>query len=133
MRIGELAQQAETSTKAIRYYEQIGVMPEPDRTASGYRDYTDEATDRLSFIHSAQKAGLTLSEIRGVIDVRASGDTPCEHVIDLIDTKLEDLDTRIAALQHTKHELTRLRSRSTQLDPNQCQPGTVCQIIYPNS
>ena len=51
---------------AIRYYEQIGVMPEPDRTASGYRDYDEEATDRLNFIHSAQKAGLTLSAPRAL-------------------------------------------------------------------
>ena len=130
MRIGQLATKANTSTKTIRYYEQIGVMPEAERTPTGYRDYTDDAKERLQFIGSAQRAGLTLTEIRGIIDVRADGDTPCEHVLDLIDDKLASIDARMAALEQTRTELTGMKSRSADLDPQQCEPGSVCQIIY---
>jgi DNA-binding transcriptional MerR regulator len=90
----------------------------------------DDAKERLQFIRSAQRAGLTLTEIRGIIDVRADGDTPCEHVLDLIDDKLASIDARMAALEQTRTELTRLKSRSADLDPQECEPGSVCQIIY---
>ena len=129
MRIGELANTADTSTKTIRYYEQLGILPEPPRTPSGYRDYNEDAIDRLSFIRSAQRAGLTLAEIRGIIDVRNEGDTPCEHVIDLIDNKLATIDERMAALERTRDELNRLKSRSETLNPRNCEPGSVCHII----
>lgn len=129
MRIGELANTAGTSTKTIRYYEQVGILPEPPRTPSGYRDYNENAIDRLSFIRSAQRAGLTLAEIRGIIDVRNEGDIPCEHVIDLIDNKLATIDERMAALERTRDELNRLKSRSETLNPRNCELGSVCHII----
>jgi len=129
MRIGELAHAADTSTKTIRYYEQVGIIPEPSRTQSGYRDYDDNATDRLGFIKSAQRAGLTLAEIRGIIDVRTEGEVPCEHVIELIDSKLAGIDERMEALERTREELNRLKTRSTTLNPKNCEPGAVCHII----
>ena len=129
MRIGELAQSVDTSTKTIRYYEHVGILPEPTRTQSGYRDYGDDARDRLSFIQSAQRAGLTLAEIRGIIDVRTEGDIPCEHVAELIDKKLASIDERMAALERTRAELNQMRSRSKSLNPSNCEPGAVCHII----
>jgi DNA-binding transcriptional MerR regulator len=109
MRIGQLADAAETSTKTIRHYESVGILPEPPRTQSGYRDYDDDARDRLSFIQSAQEAGLTLAEIRGIIDVRNEGGSPCEHVDDLIDKKLASIEVRMTALERTRDELNRLK------------------------
>jgi DNA-binding transcriptional MerR regulator len=53
------------TTKALRYYERVGLLPEPDRIDSGYRDYGDTVFDRLRFIRAAQAVGLTLGEIRG--------------------------------------------------------------------
>ena len=55
------------TTKALRYYERVGLLPEPDRTDSGYRDYGHTVFDRLRFIRAAQAVGLTLGEIRGII------------------------------------------------------------------
>jgi MerR family transcriptional regulator, copper efflux regulator len=72
MRIGELAEQAGISTKAIRYYEQVGILTPPARTPSGYRSYDDTALGRLSFVRAAQAVGLTLGEIRQVIAFRGS-------------------------------------------------------------
>jgi MerR family copper efflux transcriptional regulator len=73
MRIGEVADAAGLSTKALRYYEQAGLIDEPARTPSGYRDYDAGVLDRLRFIRSAQAAGLTLGEIKGVIAFRERG------------------------------------------------------------
>lgn len=59
MRIGEVADKAGVTTKGLRYYERVGLLGEPARTASGYRDYSDAVLDRLGFIRASQAAGLT--------------------------------------------------------------------------
>jgi MerR family transcriptional regulator, copper efflux regulator len=76
MRIGELAEQAGISTKAIRYYEQIGILTPPARTASGYRSYDQVALGRLGSVRAAQAVGLTLGEIRQIIAFRDNGQAP---------------------------------------------------------
>src|SRR5439155_15385825 len=73
MLIGEVADRSGVSTKAIRYYEDIGLLPPPERTASGYRDYAASVVDRLAFIRAAQAVGLSLGEIRGVVALRDEG------------------------------------------------------------
>ena len=77
MRIGELAAQAGIATKAIRYYEQIGILTPPARTPSGYRSYDQTALGRLGFVRAAQALGLTLGEIRQIIAFRYDGAAPC--------------------------------------------------------
>jgi DNA-binding transcriptional MerR regulator len=67
MRIGELAEASGTTTKALRFYEEAGLLPSPDRTGAGYRDYPPEIINRLAFIHRSQSAGLTLAQIREIL------------------------------------------------------------------
>jgi len=85
MRIGELAERSGLTAKTLRSYEQAGVLPEPDRQRSGYRDYNENAASWLAFVKAAQGAGLTLSEIRQVIAVREQEGAPCGHVVALLD------------------------------------------------
>src|SRR5216683_3246519 len=61
MRIGEIGERAGLSTKALRYYERVGLIEEPTRTASGYRDYDQSVLDRLRFIRSARAAGRAVT------------------------------------------------------------------------
>ena len=129
MRIGELAGRAGLTTKALRYYEQAGVLPGPARTASGYRDYDDTALARLRFVRAAQAAGLTLAEIRTVIAVREDQGAPCEHVTALLDRHAAALDERIAELGATRAEVRRLRDRAATLDPATCRADGVCHVI----
>jgi MerR family transcriptional regulator, copper efflux regulator len=129
MRIGELAEQAGTSTKAIRYYEQVGILTPPARTPSGYRSYDDTALGRLSFVRAAQAVGLTLGEIRQVIAFRDDGQAPCAHVSELLQRHAADLEVRIRELQQLRGELRQLAERATTLDPEQCPPERVCHII----
>lgn len=129
MRIGELAQRAGVSTKALRFYEQAGVLPRAARTASGYRDYDDAALARLRFVRAAQAAGLTLAEIRTVIVVREDAGPPCEHVIAVLDQHAAALDERIAELRVARTEVRRLRDRAANLDPAACAEDGVCHVI----
>lgn len=129
MRIGELAQRAGLSTKALRFYEHAGVLPAPARTASGYRDYDATALARLRFVQAAQAAGLTLAEIRTVIVVREDEGPPCEHVTAVLDRHAATLDERIAELQTTRAEVGRLRERAMALDPAACGEDGVCHVI----
>src|SRR5262249_56855262 len=79
MLIGELAASAGLSAKAIRFYEEAGLMPAPPRTPGGYRDYPPGAAGRLAFIRQAQAAGFSLAEIRGILRVRDGGHAPRWH------------------------------------------------------
>ena len=129
MRIGELAEQAGITTKAIRYYEQLGILPPPARTPSGYRSYDQAAMGRLGFVRAAQAVGLTLGEIRQIIAFRDHGQAPCAHVTDLLGRRAADLDARIHQLQQLRRELRQLAERAATLDPDHCPPEQVCHII----
>jgi MerR family copper efflux transcriptional regulator len=132
MKIGKLASSTGVTTKTIRYYEQIGVLSDPPRTETGYRNYDSTSTERLGFVKAAQRAGLTLTEIRSVLDIHDRGDVPCGHVSALIDAKLHEIDERLQALQRTQQELRQLRNRAGSLNPADCTPDSICHIIEPN-
>jgi DNA-binding transcriptional MerR regulator len=129
MRIGELAALSGVPTKTIRYYESIGLLAPPGRTAAGYRSYEPDAADRLAFIRAAQAIGLTLGEIRGVVALRDRGETPCGHVLDLIAAKEAEVDRHIAELQRMRAELRKLAARARRLDPADCDQRRVCHLI----
>ncbi|MGQ0668906.1 MAG: MerR family transcriptional regulator [Actinomycetota bacterium] len=71
--------------KTIRYYEEIGRLPEPERTSSGYRDFDREAVSRLRFSKAAQSVGFSIGEIKEILAFRERGQAPCEHVTGLIE------------------------------------------------
>lgn len=129
MRIGELATRSGLPVKTIRYYSDIGVLPEAARTPAGYRDYDDTALDRLGFIRSAQAIGLTLGEIREIAALRDHGETPCAHVTELIAQRSDEVTQRIAELQRLEADLQRLARRARNLDPADCAPGRICHVI----
>lgn len=125
--IGALARSAGTTAKTLRFYEDEGLLPEPDRTPSGYRDYPPDALDRVVFIRDAQTAGLTLRQIGQVLDIRDGGQPPCEHVGQVIDHRLNEVEKRIAELEQTRTHLRELARRTSELDPADC--GGYCHII----
>ncbi|WP_425308288.1 heavy metal-responsive transcriptional regulator [Ammonicoccus fulvus] len=129
MRIGEVAQASGTTTKTLRYYEEFGLLPDPDRTPAGYRDYGPDVLDRLNFIRRGQVAGLTLTQISQVLDIRDRGQAPCQHVTDLLDTRLEVIDQQIAQLQQLRTTVAALRDDAASADPATCSPGDVCRYL----
>ena len=129
MRIGELAGRTGVPTKTIRYYEDIGVLGEPDRAPNGYRDYPDEAVDRLAFVRDAQATGLTLTEIASILDLRSHGEATCHHVIELLERHLMALERHITTLRQTRQKLAALTERARSLDPADCFDPNRCQTI----
>lgn len=129
MRIGELAEHGDVTTKTIRYYESIGLLKEPVRTAGGYRSYDDAAVERLRFVRDAQASGLSLTEISSVLDIKAAGDRSCEHTASLLERHLADVDAQIERLTAARAELARLADRARGLDPAACTDPNRCQVI----
>ena len=129
MRIGELADQAGLTPKTIRYYESIGVMTEPGRHSNGYRDYDDDALDRLRFIRDSQAAGLTLAEVGEILGMKAAGESTCGHTRSLLARHVADVDAQIERLLATRAELTAMAARADALDPASCTDPARCQVI----
>ena len=129
MRIGELAQRTGVPTKTIRYYEDIGVMAQPTRRANGYRDYPLDAVNRLRFVRDAQATGLTLTEISSILELRSDGEPTCDHVTQLLEHHIRDLDEHLERLQRTRRTLEELTERARLLDPADCTDPNRCQTI----
>jgi MerR family copper efflux transcriptional regulator len=115
--------------KTIRYYEDIGLMPEPPRTSGGYRNYGGGDAARLGFIRAAQSVGLSLGEIREVLAFRDRGEIPCAHVASLIERRAADLTERIAALERMRQDLQRLSKNARTMSPAKAQGAAFCHII----
>jgi len=125
VRIGDVAARAGVNPKTIRYYEDIGLLPEPQRTPSGHRLYDGAAEERLTFIKTAQRLGMTLDEIREILALRDSGDRPCGYVREVLRREVAQVEQRLAALSRIRDELLELDALADHLSS---EPG-MCQII----
>ncbi len=85
MKIGDLARATGLSTKTIRFYEAEGLIPDPPRTNSGYRAYAEPDVARLGFIIKAKRLGLSLDEIKGVLQLHDRSEPTCVHVRSLLE------------------------------------------------
>ncbi|MFI7676312.1 heavy metal-responsive transcriptional regulator [Actinophytocola sp. NPDC049390] len=129
MKIGELAAAGGTTPKTIRFYEQAGLMPEPTRRPSGYRDYGPEFIDRLHFIRRAQAAGLTLREVRQVLTIHDQGEAPCSHVRQVLSDRLDQVRAQIAELVTLETHLDTLLAHAEQGEPTEHDGSGVCWIL----
>lgn len=129
MQIGEVALKAGVATSAIRFYEEAGLLPEPERTPSGYRTYDPMVIDRLAFIRAGQAVGLTLGELGDVLQVRDRGEAPCRHVTELIGNRIRGIEERIKDLRRLRKDLNALAETAANFDPAECSPESVCRIL----
>src|SRR2546428_3550218 len=90
--IGQLARRAGIGLSTVRYYERTGLLPRPDRTASNYRVYPDEAVMRVNFIRRAQQLGFTLKEIKSLLEMRINRQTTCADVRSRAHSKITDIE-----------------------------------------
>ncbi|MBE3557262.1 MAG: heavy metal-responsive transcriptional regulator [Firmicutes bacterium] len=126
MRIGELAQQAGVTTKAIRFYETRGLLRQPPRSVSGYREYGAADVERLTFISTARRLHLRLDDIAEILRIREDGERPCDYVRQLIGERLEEIDQRINELEKLKTTLQELQRYANTLPKDD---GSICPII----
>jgi Cu(I)-responsive transcriptional regulator len=108
--IGHLAKDTGTKIVTIRYYEQIGLLPNPARTASNYRAYTHEHVRRLRFIRRCRDLGFRLDEVRELLRLSSQQDQECSEVDRLTARHLLEIEAKISDLKRLAGELRRISS-----------------------
>jgi MerR family transcriptional regulator, copper efflux regulator len=106
--ISQLAKHAQVTVETVRYYERRGLLPEPPRRASGYRQYSQDDLACLQFIRRAQTLGFSLKEIAELLALRVDPTMSCHDVRERAAHKLADVDAKIRALENMRGALERL-------------------------
>jgi DNA-binding transcriptional MerR regulator len=106
--VSALADQAGLSADTVRYYERVGLLPPPARSAAGYRLYDQDAVARLRLIKGAQRAGLRLREIGELLQVADQGLCPCGHTETLLRNRMSEIDAQVAELLAVRGALARM-------------------------
>ncbi|WP_157019636.1 MerR family transcriptional regulator [Mesorhizobium xinjiangense] len=119
--IGTLAKRTGTKVQTIRYYEQIGLLPEPGRTEGGQRRYDEEDLDRLAFIRHARQLGFTLEAIRELLDLSDNPGRPCADVDRIAHRQLKEVEARIARLEALRAELKRMLRECSRDTVSDCR------------
>jgi MerR family mercuric resistance operon transcriptional regulator len=105
LRRAALARRTGCNLETIRYYEKIGMMPEPPRTEAGYRVYDDRHVERLRFILRARELGFSLDDIRGLLSLVDRGTQTCAEVKERTERHLADVREKIADLKRIERVL----------------------------
>lgn len=108
MRTSEVAAQARVNPQTLRYYERRGLLPEPERSASGYRAYRPQAVRVVRFVKRAQDLGFTLDDVQSLLQLAEGGPDGCDVAREMATGKIADLEARIADLQAMRSALARL-------------------------
>ena len=129
MQIGELSEQTGVSNKAIRYYEEIGLLPKPERAANGYRVYRQDDVDRLQFIRRARALNFALDEIAEILAFRERNEPPCQHVMNLICQQIDAIEGRIRDLERIRDELKALHEAGQDLPEDVQMRTCICHLV----
>jgi DNA-binding transcriptional MerR regulator len=116
--IGELATRTGVKVPTIRYYEQIGLLPEPPRTEGGQRRYGKDELERLNFIRHARELGFEIGDIRELLTMNAVPQASCHQADSIARAHLDAVERRIASLTTLRTELARM--------VEECGHGRVC-------
>ncbi|WP_282606832.1 helix-turn-helix domain-containing protein [Pelagibius sp. Alg239-R121] len=121
--IGQLSRETGCKVPTIRYYEQIGLLPEPGRSAGNQRVYGQQHLSRLAFIRHSRELGFSQAEIRQLLELSDHPDQPCAEINAIAQKHLDEVNHRISRLESLKAELERM--------VHACQGGKVedCRVI----
>lgn len=121
--IGDLSRRTGCTAQTIRYYERIGVMPQPSRSVGNQRRYTAIHMDRLNFIRHARELGFSLEQIRELLTLTDHPDQSCEEINRIARANLQAVQSRIRRLALLRDELQRMA--------NECRGGRIadCRVI----
>lgn len=128
MKVGQAAEAAGVSAKAVRLWESKGLLAPAGRTASGYRVFTEDDVEVLRFIRQAKSLDLSLQEIGDVLDLQRGGAVACGHVTGLLDAHIERLDRTMADLRRLRRSLDHARRRARESHASG-KEAVVCHII----
>jgi DNA-binding transcriptional MerR regulator len=127
--IGELSDKAEIPTKTVRYYEEIGLLPEARRADNGYRLYDEPDIERLHFIKSARMLGFGLEDIREILAFREREEPPCLYVLNLMDDRIKAIEGQIRQLETLRDQLVLLVATGQTLPRDALMQNCVCHLI----
>jgi MerR family copper efflux transcriptional regulator len=108
--IGQVASLAGVGVETVRFYEREGLLEEPPRRASGYREYSPAVVKRIHFIKRAQQLGFSLKEILELLTLRVDGQTECSQAKERATTKLAEVEQKIVELQRMRQALLHITS-----------------------
>ena len=121
MTIGQVARQAGVGVETVRFYEREGLLEEPPRRESGYRQYTQDVIGRIQFIKRAKDLGFSLKEIGELLSLRVDPETTCGEVKQRAEAKMADIDAKLRDLQRMKEALATLVAACSGSGPtSQC-------------
>jgi DNA-binding transcriptional MerR regulator len=134
MKIQEFAQLTGLSTKTIRYYESIGILPSPKRTPNGYRDYNEQNVERAQFVAGIRSLDLSLNEIMELLAMRDRREAPCRTLLNLIAQKANQIEERIRLLKQMEVDLRQLHRMglafpTDDVDGKKC----ICHLVSEHS
>ncbi|UUY00393.1 MerR family transcriptional regulator [Sphingomonas sp. J315] len=121
MKIGELARATSTKIETIRFYEKIGLLPAPARTATNYRAYNQTQLARLSFVRRARDLGFTLDQIRGLLALSDDRDQSCSAVDTVARQHVSEIDRKITDLRALRRELQEMLDQCSQETVSTCR------------
>ena len=113
IRRGDLARATGCNLETIRYYEKIGIMPDPPRSSKGYRNYDDTHVQRLKFVMRSRDLGFKLEEVRGLLGLVDDQSQTCAEVQAIAQDHLSDVRTKIADLERIERVLSETVARCT--------------------
>jgi DNA-binding transcriptional MerR regulator len=120
MTIGELAKAVSVPTSTVRFYERCGLLKPDARTPSNYRHYGAGTAERLKFIRAAQATGFSLKDIREMLALTSSDESPCDEVEALIQRRLDDVKHRLSELKRIDRTLTAALRSCCKGGPDWC-------------
>src|SRR5687768_369530 len=121
LRTGQVAAKAGVNVQTLRYYERRGLLAEPKRRRSGYREYRPDAVQLIRFIKRAQELGFTLTEVEELLRLRSDQVSACAEVKATAEAKIEDIEQKIQHLRAMKRALGLLSaSCETEGSPRHC-------------
>jgi MerR family copper efflux transcriptional regulator len=130
LKVGQVVAEVGVSVQTLHYYERLGLLPKPNRSAANYRLYAPEAVRRVRFIKKAQALGLTLEETKQILDLKDHGREPCRKVAELVQKHLQEIDARLTQLRAYRRALAQAVSGwpKKNLSERHCA-GEFCDLV----
>ncbi len=133
LHVAEVADRTHVTPATIRYYTRVGLLHPGRQPDNGYRNFSSEDVRKVLFIRKAQSLGLTISDIRAVLETVDQGEEPCAQVKRLVERRLDDVKVRIAELQATESNIIQAlnlwQGSSNEADWNRSKGEQLCPLI----
>lgn len=127
--ITALARKTGVSSKALRYWERLGLLPKAARSPAGYRRFSSETAAYVKFVSRSKAMGLTLQQMRAVLKLARTGCSPCVKVETWIEQRIRDLETEIQSLSRLRRSLKKVLECQPRVTPQSEQPKECCSLL----